>query len=54
MTNLEKLNKIKNLLDIFSDIKELTEYMEVLIEIEKEYQEDSENYIKIHKSFTNE
>jgi hypothetical protein len=37
MTNLEKLEKIKNLIEIFRDTEELEEYLTVLIEIEKEY-----------------
>jgi len=37
MDNLEKLNKINNLLDIFTNVEELKEYIDVLIEIEKEY-----------------
>jgi|688.fasta_scaffold1277130_1 hypothetical protein len=35
MTNLEKLNKIKSLID---DV-ELNEYINILITIEKEYEE---------------
>jgi DNA repair exonuclease SbcCD ATPase subunit len=37
MDNLEKLNKINNLLDIFTNVEELKEYIDVLIEIENEY-----------------
>jgi hypothetical protein len=36
MTNLEKLNKIKNLIDDM----DLNEYIETLITIEKEYDEE--------------
>jgi hypothetical protein len=37
MNNLEKLKQIKNLMEIFSNIEVLREYVDVLIEIEKEY-----------------
>jgi hypothetical protein len=37
MNNLEKLNRIKNLMEIFQNNEDLNEYIEVLIEIEKEY-----------------
>jgi hypothetical protein len=37
MNNLEKLKRIKNLMEIFQNNEDLNEYIEVLIEIEKEY-----------------
>jgi hypothetical protein len=40
MDNLEKLNKINNLLDIFTNVEELKEYIDVLISIEEEYQDE--------------
>jgi len=37
MNNLEKLNRINHLLEIFDGVEELREYVDVLIVIEKEY-----------------
>ena len=37
MNNLEKLTKIKSLMEIFQNNEEINEYIEVLIKIEKEY-----------------
>ena len=37
--NLEELIKIRNILDLHDNVEELKEYIEVLMTIEKEYQD---------------